>query len=156
MVASFLCMAVPGMVCMAWVGGLVAKVAGMIGLWVHLDVTFALTSVYFNELLVAPFRNVSNVLARIIFMFGGLFGTWITLYLADYRQLTWIIFWGYVVFTVILLLLPSSPSFLLKQNKTTQLTRAVVKIARINSLPEEPLQAALAQLERVVQSSRSA
>ena len=153
MVGCFWCMAVPGMICVAWVDGLVAKVVGMICLWVYVDVTLALTSVYFNELLVAPFRNVSNVLVRIMSMVGGGFGNLMTFYLQDYRQITWLFFWGYVVFTLVLLFLPSSPSFLLKQKKTAELTQAITKIACINHVTEEPLQVALAQLEGVVHSS---
>ena len=62
-----------------------AKTAGVSALWAFGNVSFALANVYLNELLVGAFRTMSNVLSRISFCSGGLLGTLMTLYLADYR-----------------------------------------------------------------------
>lgn len=88
LIVCFLLMAIPGFISMVFVNGLVAKVVGMIGLWIYNDTSFVLTGVFFNELLVDPYRRVSNAASRIVYCLGAIFGTVITYYLQDYKQIT--------------------------------------------------------------------
>lgn len=154
MILTFLFMGVPGFLLIVFMDGLVFKVAGIVGLWVYGDVTLVLTSVFFNEQLVAPYRNISNVSGQIVSMIGALFGTMMTFYLTDYRQVIWLFFSGYIAFTIALFwIFPNSPSYLLKQMKTEELTEAITTIGKINCVTEEKLQATKIQLNKVIMSN---
>lgn len=156
MLLTFLFSALPGFVCMVFVDNLKAKAVGIIGLWIYHDVTFALTSVYFNELLVEPFRNISNAISRIAHSLGAIFGTLMTLYLTDYKLIVSLYFSGYVIFNVLLLFaLTSSPSYLLKQNKMKDLTKAIIKIASVNRYPLNKLDDTLDNLDIIVASKEN-
>ena len=136
----FATMVVPGFICVQFVDGLAAKTAGITMLWVFNDATFSLISVFCNELFVEPFRNLSNVVSRFVYFAGGIFGTWMTLHLRDYRLIVLLFSAGYVAFVVMLLAcFPRSPSFLLKQKRNAELARTIRRIARVNGYPEQSL-----------------
>lgn len=150
---SFFLVAVSGFVCVVFLDGLAFKVAGVTSLWGFCDILLSLVGVYSNELLVEPFRKFYNVLCRVMFSIGAIFGTFMTLYLRDYRQIAGLYMSGYVVFMGLLLfVLPHSPSFLLKQSKIRELKKTITRIARLNNLPPQKLQEALQNLDNIVQS----
>ena len=149
----FACIALPGFVCVMLVEGLAFKIAGITGLWAYLDLTLAITPVYANELLVEPFRNVSNSGFRIAFSIGAFFGTLMTVFLPRYKHIVCLYFSGHLVNNLLLLFwLPRSPSYLLKQNKTRELTQTVAEIASVSGFPGERLGAVLAKLDSIVRS----
>ena len=151
MLACFFVVGVPGFVCVQFVDGLAAKIAGIIMLWVFNDTSFSLISVFVNELLVEPFRNLSNVLSRFMYFAGGIFGVWMTLYLGNYRMIVLLYCAGYLVFMVMLLTcFPRSPSFLLKQKRNAELVRAIRRIAHTNRLPEHKLRQAMDNLANII------
>ena len=152
-VGCFILMALPGFVLMVLVDGLVAKVVGMIGLWVFNDTAFVLTNVLLNEYLVEPYRSISNVVSKVVYSVGAIMGTFMTLYLRDYKQITVLHFLGNAVFIGLLVCcLPHSAFFLLKQRKHTKLAETVVHIAKINRVPQPTLQTILGTLDRIIQS----
>lgn len=156
MVFAYFFTGLTGFFCLVFVDNLAAKCVGMTGLWIYHDVTFTLTPVFFNELLVEPFRNISNAIARIAHSLGAIFGTLMTFYLTDYKHIVCLYFFGYTVYNLMLMFaLPSSPSFLLKQNKSDRLVAAIERMADVNGLPAQQLQPALASLDSIVASNPS-
>ena len=150
---TFGCLAVPGFVCTVFVSGLVAKVGGVLLLWVYSDIILILTPVYANELLVEPFRNISNSVFRIMHGLGGALGTWMTLHLRDYRYIVCVYFAGYLVYNLLLMLtLPQSPSYLLKQQRAVELREAIARIASVNRFPGDQLRDTMTNLERIIES----
>ena len=151
---SFGFITIPGLVCTVLVHGLAAKVVGIILLWAYTDILLTLGPVYANELLVEPYRSLSNGVFRFMHGLGGAFGTWMTLYLRDYRLIVCLYCVGYLVNNLMLAFaLPQSPSYLLKQQKIDKLTQAITRIAGVNRFPEDKLQATLVNLDRIVESS---
>ena len=153
---TFAFFTVPGLICTVLVDGLIAKVTGIMLLWVYGDVALSLASVFANELLGEPFRNVSNSAFRIVHGLGGAFGTWMTFHLRDYRLIVGLFCAGYLVYNILLLFtLPQSPSFLLKQKRIAQLRLTITQIAVLNRIPEEQQRAVQVNLESIVQSGGS-
>lgn len=154
LIFTYLFIAVPSFIFTILVSGLYFKVAGVIGMWLFKDVCFALSTVFYNELLVEPYRNFSNVFFRIVHCSGAIFGTLMTYYLTDYKYIICLYFLVYSIFAIILIFgFPSSPSYLLKQNKTKDLSNAIVKIAKINEYPQHLLSQSLTNLENIIESN---
>ena len=152
-ISAFAGIGVPGFACVVLIDRLVAKVTGIMLLWSYTDIMISLGPVYASELLVEPFRSVSNSVFRIMYVLGGIFGTWMTLHLRDYRLIVSLYFAGYLVInTLLLFALPQSPSYLLKQKQAAKLAQTVTRIAVINRFAEDRLGAVLANLERIVES----
>lgn len=132
--------------------GLALQVLGVIGLWGYMDIVFSISLVFFNELFVSPFRNVSNVISRIAYASGALLGTLATSYLADYREIISLYFGLHSVFMCMLIwLIPESPSYLLKRRKHARLQKVVLGIARINKYPPRQVELVRANLGRIIE-----
>lgn len=150
---SFILMMVPGFVCILFLDSLNSKIVGIVCLWACVEVSFGLISVFINEFLVKPYRNFSNSICRASQSFGAFFGTFMTLYLQDYKQIVCLYFATFFLYIlVIFFAFPRSPSYLLKQKKTDELTKAIIRIATINRFPEEQLGAVLVNLDNIVAS----
>lgn len=155
MMALFFSMALPGVLCTHVLGGLASKVAGLTALWTFNESMTCITPVYFNELLVEPYRNASNVVVRFSHCLGASLGTLLTFYLRDYRLIISVYFAGYVAFFgVLIFAFPDSPSFLLKQGKRAALRKTVARIASVNSFPEQKLLGVLDRLDNILYSKR--
>ena len=149
---SFFGVALPGFVCVALVSGVVPKIFGISCLWVYIDIITIVASTLKNEHLVEPYRGHSNVLCRMSLCAGSLFGVLMTLHLRSYKYIVALYFLGYTAYTVLMMWgLPHSPSYLLKQNKSTELKSVVTRIAKINEYPYQKLQATLGSLDNIMQ-----
>ena len=154
---SFGFITLPGLICTVLVPGLAVKVVGIILLWAYTDILLTLGPVYANELLVEPYRSLSNGVFRFMHGLGGAFGTWMTLHLRDYRLIVCLYCAGYLVNNLMLAFaLPQSPSYLLKQQKIDKLRQTITRIACVSQFPEEQLEAALVNLDRIIESNRPA
>lgn len=132
--------------------GLIPEVIGFIGLWAYTDIVYSVSLVYFNELLVNPYRNFSNVICRFGHASGALFGTFMTGYLSDYKSIISLYFAFHCVYIFMLVwMIPESPSFLLKQNKHAQLEKVIVKISQINNYPPQELTSVKENLVKIIE-----
>lgn len=135
--------------------GLAFKVIGIMGLWGYMDVVFSISLVFFNELFVNPFRNVSNVISRFGYASGALLGSLFTSYLPDYRLIISVYFGLHsVLICILIFIIPESPSYLLKRRKQAELKKVIISIAKMNKYPPQQLEKVKLNLNRIIECIR--
>lgn len=153
LVLSFL-IAVAGFTLVFMGTSLWVAVSGLVLFWSYVSASNISVILLSNELLVNPVRKyVHNVFSTVI-CFGGILGNYLTHYFTSYQSLLLIIFLSYLVgIIMVLLFLPESPSFLLKQQKYCELRKVIKSIAKTNGLSQNDLEVALAGVNSVIKST---
>ena len=143
---------VVGFGCIYFGNSLFIKLVGVMFFWSYMEVLSIALIVLMNELLVNPLRKYSVNMAGISICLMGLLGNFITNYCSSYVTIVLIIFLYYLVgFLFILVLIPESPSYLLKQNKIRELRKVIRKIAQTNGLSGDQTNTVLADLDHVIE-----
>lgn len=128
------------------------RLAGLILLWSYMQAVSIGAIVLANELMVNPLRKYGMNVFAICFCVGGFCGHFVTNYIGSFEPLLLIISSFYFVgLLLLMLLLPESPSYLLKQGKVQDLKRVIVGMAKSNDLSEDQIKKTLIDLDSVIE-----
>ena len=129
-----------------------SQLLGLMLLWSYMEVVSIASIELSNELLINPFRNLFTNITSIFIFFSGLLGNYLTNYLTSYKDLFLIIFISYFFgIVLVMLLLPESPSYLLKKCKIDDLKKVILSIAKTNGLATHQLNKAMIDLNSVIE-----
>lgn len=131
----------------------VVRLSGLMLLWSYMEVLSIAGVILANELLVNPLRKYSMNIFSITVCTGGVFGNFVTNYLDSFEPLILVIFLFYFFgFLMVMLLIPESPSYLLKQGKEQELKTVILSIAKTNNLGKEEIKKSMISLDSLIES----
>lgn len=142
-----------GFIFLIFFESLLMQIFALMLIWGYKEIVYSILYVHSNELLVNPFRKHSTNFYTVIACLGGIMANFLTYYIDNYKDMYIIFFVGFLIYTILVFFLPESPSFLLKNSKTTELKKVILDIADTNRLPVEKISSVMSDLECVIESN---
>ena len=147
-ILSSFALEVAGILCVVWGTSLIVVMAGLVMLWSFIEIAYILLIVLSNELLVNPIRKYAQNIFAIVTVFGGAFGNFLTHYASSYQSILLVVFLGHLLaVSLVMCLLPESPSFLLKQLEYGKLHYVIEGMCRTNRLSPTETRSVLLDLD---------